>query len=170
MNKLKQFLLTRRSIREYSKKEIEEEKLIEILKIAMYAHSAHNRQPWEFILMKNKEKMKEMAKIHTYASMLKQAKAAIVVVNDLDKQKDEGYFSQDCSAATVYILFGAWMQGIGSCWIGVYPKKERIEKVRNILKLPERYIPFSIISLGYPLKEPAQQERFDERKIHYDKW
>lgn len=170
MEKLIDFLRTRRSIREYQDKRIPKEILIEILKTAMYAPSAHNKQPWEFFIVEERKILDEISNNHPYAKMLKKAPAAIVVLADTKKQPDKGYYSQDCSAATMNILLSAWAYKIGSCWIGIFPKEERIEIVKKILNVPEKYIPFSIVSLGYPVKSPEKIERFDEKKIHINVW
>ncbi|MDI6701156.1 MAG: nitroreductase family protein [bacterium] len=170
MEELIRFLRTRRSVREYQNKDIEDKIIFEIIKSAMYAPSAHNKQPWEFFIVKNREKLNEIAKNHPYAKMLKKAPLCIVVLANTKKQPDSGYFSQDLSAATMNILLASWAYGIGSCWIGVYPKNERIEIVRNVLKIPEGFVPFSIVSLGYPKENPQTVERFDEKRIHTDIW
>ncbi len=170
MENLINFLRTRRSIREYEEKKIPKETIMEILKTAMYAPSAHNKQPWEFFVVEERKILNEISNNHPYAKMLKKAPAAVVVLADTKKQLDEGYFAQDCSAATMNILLSAWAYGIGSCWIGVFPKEERIELIKEILKVPERYVPFSIVSLGYPVKLPEKVERFDEKRIHFNVW
>jgi nitroreductase len=170
MENLINFLRTRRSIREYEEKKIPKEIIMEILKTAMYAPSAHNKQPWEFFVVEERKILNEISNNHPYAKMLKKAPAAVVVLADTKKQPDEGYFAQDCSAATMNILLSAWAYGIGSCWIGVFPKEERIELIKEILKVPERYVPFSIVSLGYPVKLPEKVERFDEKRIHFNVW
>jgi len=84
-------ILTRRSVRKYSEKNIEDEKIKIILKAAMQAPSSKNSQPWHFVVVKKREILDEMARRHPYGKMLHSAKAAIVVCADSklkQKQKD----------------------------------------------------------------------------------
>ncbi|MGE3062071.1 MAG: nitroreductase family protein [bacterium] len=169
MNREQNFLLTRRSTRKYSDKEIEKKKIEVILKAGMYAPSAHNTQPWHFIVIRNKNLMCEISKVHRYAGMTKNASAVILVCADTARQDDPGYFSQDCSAATENILLSAHIEGIGACWIGIYPVKERMEKISALLKLKKNLAPFSLIALGYPGETIAGKdpERYDKKKIEF---
>lgn len=169
MNKEQEFLLTRRSIRNFSPMKIENEKIKIILKAGMYAPSAHNRQPWHFIVIRNRTLMNEIPKIHKYAEMAKEADSVILVCADTTKQEEPGYFSQDCSAATENILLSAHIEGLGACWLGVYPIKERMEKIKKFLHLKENLVPFSMIALGYPEKkiENKDPKRYEENKIEF---
>jgi len=160
-------ILSRRSIRKYSGKPVERETLDTILRVGMYAPSAHNTQPWHFIVIKKKSMLAEIPKLHRYAEMAKSADAVILVCADTKRQSDPGYYAQDCSAATQNILLSAHTAGLGACWLGVYPQKERTEKLKELLKLKENLVPFSMIALGYPAEEKPLPERFDAEKIEY---
>ena len=116
----------------------------------MAAPSAGNQQPWEFILIRDKNILADITKVHPYSQMLKEAQLAIVVCADLDKEKNPGYWVQDCSAATENIIIEAQHLGIGSVWLGVYPRDDRVKGIKELLNLPVRVIPLSIVSLGYP--------------------
>jgi len=135
----------------------------------MYAPSAHNTQPWHFIVIRNKTVLAEIPKIHRYADMTKNASAVILVCADTKRQDDPGYFSQDCSAATENILLSAHIEGLGACWLGVYPVKERIKNIRELLNVKDHLMPFSLIALGYPIKETENKDpkRFDNSKIEF---
>ncbi len=163
-------LLTRRSIRKYEGWKIPKELVNEILKAAMYAPSAKNQQPWCFLAVDERKILDRIPAFHPYANMLKQASLALLVCCDKNLIKSEGYWIQDCSAATENILIASHDQGIGSVWLGVYPREDRVKGMRNLFKLPENIIPFSLISLGYPDEIKQQPERFDEKRIHWNKW
>jgi nitroreductase len=163
-------LLSRRSIRKYSDKKIEKEKIDIILKAAMYAPSAMNYQPWEFIVMDDKKLFAEMLGIITHAEMLKESTLAILVCGDLSKEKYEEYNAQNCSAATQNILLAAHDLGLGAVWIAAYPNKEVIQKIKKLLNLPENILPVSLISMGYPAEEKTAEERFIKEKIHFNGW
>ena len=78
-------LLTRRSVRQFEKdREIPQSDIDDILKIAMYAPSARNTQPWEFVVVKDKKMRDKIAEVHPYAKFLKDASLAIVVCGDTE--------------------------------------------------------------------------------------
>jgi len=163
-------IFERRSIRKYSDLPISDEDTEKLLRAAMAAPSAGNQQPWEFILVKDKSIMAGIMSIHPYSQMLKEAQLAIVVCGDLDREKHVGYWMQDCSAATVNILLEAQHLGLGSVWLGIYPREDRVKGLKKILSLPENIVPLSIVSLGYPAEKKEPSNRFDKARIHTNKW
>ena len=88
--KVLDFFYKRRSIRKYKDMDVSSETIDTILKAAMSAPSAGNEQPWHFIVVDDREKMKEITKCHPYSSMLNSAPKCIVVAADVDLQKYEG--------------------------------------------------------------------------------
>ncbi len=164
-------ILKRRSIRKYQNKKITKTDIEEILKAAMYAPSAGNEQPWEFIVIDDRAILDIIPTVHPYAQMLKEAPLAILVCFDLNKDHYYGYYlQQDCAAATQNLLLAATVKGIGSVWLGVYPDEKRVEDIRKLFNLPENIKPFSLISLGFPNETKTMPERFDINKIHYNNW
>ena len=163
-------IFERRSIRKYLELPIPEEDIEKLLRAAMAAPSAGNQQPWEFILIKDKSIMADIMSVHPHAQMLKEAQLAIAVCGDLSKEKHVGYWVQDCSAATENILLEARHLGLGSVWLGIYPKEDRVKGLIKILSLPENIIPLSIVSLGYPAEKKEPSGRFDKSRIHTNKW
>lgn len=158
-------ILKRRSIRKYKDKEIPEEILKEIIKAGMYAPSSSNKRPWFFILIKEKEILKKIADFHPYAKMLYSSACAILVCGNKNLQSVEGYIALDCAAATQNILLSAYGLGIGSCWIGIYPREARMDFIRDLLKLEDCFVPISLVSLGYPDEEKQMPERFEPDKF-----
>lgn len=158
-------IISRRSIRKYKDKKIPEEIIKKIIKAGMYAPSSRNKRPWFFIVIKNKKILKKIADFHPYAKMLYEAPCAILVCGNLKIQEVEGYLALDCSAATQNILLSSLSFGIGSCWIGLYPRKERMDFIRKLIDLCETMIPISLISLGYPDEEKETPERFEKEKF-----
>lgn len=163
-------ILTRRSIRQYTNQPVCDKMIEEFIKAGMYAPSAGNEQPWQFIILTDREKLNEIPKFHPYSNMLKQAQGAIVVCGDLKLEKHKEMWVQDCAAATQNILLAIHAKGLGAVWLGIYPREERVEGVKKLLNLPENIIPFSIISLGYPAEKKSHEERFDSKRIHYNNW
>jgi nitroreductase len=163
-------ILTRRSIRKYTSEPVTDDELKQLLTAAMNAPSAGNQRPWEFIVIRDRETLNRIPGIHMYAQMLKQAQAAIVVCGDMTKQKYDGFWIQDCSAATQNILLSATAMGLGAVWLGVYPVVERVEDLRKMLDIPGHVVPLSIVSLGRPGEEREASDRYDKSRIHMEKW
>jgi nitroreductase len=163
-------IFTRRSIRRYSDQPIEKEKVDKILRAGMYAPSAVNKQPWHFIVFKGIVIRQKIMEIHKNSAMLAEAKMAILICFDEKLQHDDGYGVIDCSAATQNMLLAAHALRLGACWIGIYPRENRVEALHNIFKLPKHVVPFAVIALGYPSEKREIKERFNEDRIHYEKW
>ena len=120
-------ILTRRSIRKYNKKSLSEQVVKELLDAAMSAPSAGNEQPWHFILMDDPEILGEIPTFHNHAQMLKDASIVILVCGDLNLDKHDGMWIQDCSAATQNILLAVRAKGLGAVWLGIFPREDRIK-------------------------------------------
>ena len=136
----------------------------------MAAPSAANEQPWQFVVIRDREILDEIPTFHAYSQMLKQAPLAILVCGDLELEKVRGYWVQDCSAATQNLLVAAHAQGLGAVWLGIYPIEERVAGLRKLLSLPEQVIPLALISIGHPADQEPPANRYDESRIHHDRW
>ena len=163
-------ILNRKSIRKYKDKKLSNEIVDGLLRAAMQAPSAGNEQPWEFIILRNKEIMTKITEFHPYSKMLLNTDVAIVVCGDKSKEMFNGYWVQDCSAAAENILLAAEEKGLGAVWLGVYPEEDRVEKLKKLLNLPDSVIPLSIIPVGYPDEQRQATSRFNKDRIHYDIW
>lgn len=160
----------RRSIRKYQQKPVEDEKLNEILRAAMYAPSAMNKQPWRFVVCKERKTLDEIQKIHPYSSMLKTAPCCIVVCADTDMEYAQGSYIQDCAASVENLLLAAKYLGLGTCWLGIYPDVNRQDEFKKFFNMPKNIVPFCAVALGYPNEEIVTPNRFDKSKIHFEKW
>jgi nitroreductase len=163
-------LLSRRSIRKYASQPVSEAMVKQILEAVMAAPSASNEQPWQFIVLRDRQTMDEVPKLHPYSQMIKQAPLAILVCGDLQLAKHEGYWVQDCAAATENLLLAARALGLGSVWLGVYPREDRVAGLRKLLALPEHVVPFALIPVGYPAEEKPPANRYDPSRVHRDRW
>jgi nitroreductase len=163
-------LINRRSIRKYKEKTVPREMILQIIKAGMYAPSARNQQPWQFIIIDQKETMKSIMQVHPYASMLNSASHAIIICGDQSKEISKGYWPVDCSAATQNILIAAHGTGLGAVWLGVYPRDDRMQGIINIMKLPKHIIPFALVPVGYPDEVKQTPDRFDENRIHINQY
>lgn len=163
-------ILNRKSIRKYKNIKVSDEIVEELLKAGMAAPSAGNEQPWEFIVLRDKNIMKKITEIHPYSKMLLNTDVAIVVCGDEAKEVFKGFWVQDCSAATENILLAAEDKGLGAVWLGVYPLEDRIRGLKDTLNLPASVIPLSIIPVGYPDEQKKATYRFNKERIHFDRW
>jgi nitroreductase len=161
-------IYTRRSVRKYRPEMVPKEIIENLLKAAMSAPSATNRQPWHFVVITQREKLDSIPQFHPYSNMLFQAPLAIAVCGDTLVQPD--FWSQDCAAATQNILLAAHAQGLGGVWLAIYPREPRIKGLQSMLNLPEHIVPLSLISLGYPLETKSPSNRYDETKVHFNQW
>ena len=163
-------LVTRRSIRYYKKQKVEEEKVEKILRAAMQAPSARNYQPWHFIILDEEKTLEAVGKLHPYGDILRRAPLGILICGDLEKENTIDYLVEDCSAATENILIGAHSLDLGACWLGIYPREKRVQKIKEYFNLPEQIIPISLVATGYPAEEKKLTSRFKESRIYYNGW
>ncbi|WP_028329226.1 nitroreductase family protein [Brachyspira alvinipulli] len=164
-------LFSRRSIRKYIKgKEVEDEKVEYILKAAMYAPSANNKRNWEFIVVKNRDTLNKIMDVHPYAKMLETASMAVVVCGDLSDESGKLYWQQNCSAALENMMLAAKAKDLGTVWLGVAPREERMNAIIKLFNLPDNIKPLGIVAVGYPDGEVTTPERFEPNKIHYEKF
>lgn len=163
-------ILTRRSIRRYTDRNVERSVVLELLEAAMSAPSAGNEQPWHFIIIEDRKVLNELPRIHPYAAMAREASVAIVVCGDTTLEKHQGFWVQDCSAAIQNLLLAAHAKGLGAVWTGIYPIPDRVQGFRMLLGLPENVIPLALIPLGYPAEKGGRQQRFNEKRVHYNMW
>ena len=122
------------------------------------------------IIIDDRKIFKEIPKFHPNAKMLKDADKAILVCGDLSLEKFKGYWILDCSAATENILIAAHAKGLGACWLGIYPREERIVGMKKLLSIPEHVVPLSLISLGFPAERKTSEDRYNSSRIHHNKW
>jgi len=142
----------------------------ELLNAAVSAPSAGNQQPWQFIVIDDKQLMTRITDYLPNGKLLKNADKAIVICGDTIVEKYKGYWMLDCSAATQNILLAAHAHGLGSCWLGVYPRKERVENLQRLLKTPAGIIPFAVVALGYSEESGSSVDRLDSNTIHQNHW
>jgi nitroreductase len=163
-------ILTRRSMRRYTEAPVSDEQVRRLLEAAMAAPSGHNKQPWHFIVVRDRATLLEVPKFHPYSKMLGQCALAIVVCGDLDLDGGTKFWVQDCSAATQNILIAAHAMGLGAVWLGVYPHDDLVAGVRALLGIPERIVPLNIVSVGYPAEPKPPGNRYNEERVHGEKW
>ena len=161
-------ILNRKSVRQYSDKKVEQEKIDTILKCAMAAPSGMNKQPWEILVVTDKEKLEKIAEIAPNASYSKNSQLAIIVCGD--KNISERFWEQDCCAVTENILLAVEALELGAVWCMAYPSGERVAGIRSLFNLPENIIPLNIIPIGYPLTQEQPKQKYNADKVHVNNW
>lgn len=164
-------IATRTSIRDYEARPVEKEKIEKMLRAAMAAPTAMNKQPWHFVVVDQRNVLDALAGANPYAKMLKKAPLAIVVCGNTDKMIEGGgrdFWIQDASAATENLLLAAHAMGLGAVWTGAYPSEERCISISKVLSLSDNLIPLNMIVVGYPAEHPQPKQKFKEENISYN--
>jgi nitroreductase len=166
---------TRRSIRQYENKPIEAEKIDLLLEAALRPPSSNNCKPWEFVVVTDKELLKQLSGAKPKgAGFLKDAALGIVVCADSSKCD---VWVEDASIAAAFIHLAAASLGLGSCWIQIRKRdhadgRQAGERVAELLALPAHLEVEAIIAVGYPAEEkaPHPQEALPFEKISYNRY
>lgn len=154
----------RRSIRKYSNKPVEQEKIDYILRCALMSPSSKRTNPWEFVVVRDEEKLRAMVKSRTYGSqMFETATAAIVVA--LDTSLSDAWMA-DGAIAAEHILLAAEEQGLGACWCHIYCRDGSEALIRELCGIPEDRTVLCVVSLGY---KDEERKNYDLEKLRYDK-
>ncbi len=143
----------RRSIRAYKDEPVPEDKLIKVLEAARLAPSAGNRQPWQFIVVKDGSKRKMLAQVADEQDFI--AEAGVVIVALSDPAASKRWYLRDPMIAVEHMALEAVEQGLGTCWIGAFDEAE----LRRILKVPENLAVVCLLPLGLPDESPAPKTR-----------
>jgi len=165
-----QEIINRRSIRSYRDEAVTEEQVEQILRAAMAAPSAGNQQPWEFVVVTDRALLVKISEVHPHAKMLLEAPAAILVCGDTNREKHADFWVQDCSAAVQNMLLEATHQALGSVWLGVYPRQDRVDGLKKLFNLPKSVIPFAVVALGYATNQPSPVDRYNPNYVHRNGW
>jgi len=169
---VKEAILKRRSIRSFSSKDIPEETLREIISLGVRAPSAHNEQPWQFILIRDNEIQRELMLDGEWREQLVKAPAVVAVCFD---KKISPYGAVDAGLAAENILLAALNFGISSCVVTSYLQDEEAQKeyrqIKKILNVPENIEVLLLIALGYPAEEPSERRlRPIDELVHLDQY
>ena len=172
MVEFEEIINTRRSIREYSDEQVNDEDILKILKAGMQAPGSRlGAEPWEFVVVKNKE---TLAKIGEIKPRVTNAPVAILLVANIERAFYKTVWQQDMGAACENMLLEAVNLGLGALWNGVAPEEERMAKIGEIVGIDDitNLKPYSIVTIGYPADgwENKFMDKFDEERIHYEKY
>src|SRR5574341_1959950 len=140
---------TKRAVRTFSDRPIQDEVVIRIVNAGRRAQSAKNMQPWHFIAIRDKARLKAFSECGTFAGHLAGAALAVAILTVDPAVRWSILF--DAGQAAAYMQLEAWDMGIGSCLATIYEP----EKARAVLGFPEDLHLHATISFGYPADEAA---------------
>lgn len=165
-----EFIMTRRSVRQYTDEPVAEASWSRVLRAGMQAPSAGNQQPWQFVVVEDRAVLDAFAGQLPYGKMLKGAPMAIVVAVDTGLVVKEDYWIQDASACLENMLLAAHALGLGAVWVGLFPKEERLALARDLLGIPAAVVPVAIVPLGHPAQRQEPVDRYHEDRVHRGRW
>ena len=172
MSDFEEIINTRRSIRQYQDKDVDDDLILKILKAGMQAPGSRlGAEPWEFVVVKNKQ---TLAKLGEIKPRVTGAPVAIVLVANIERAFYKTVWQQDMGAAAENMMLEAVNLGLGGLWNGVAPDEERMGQIGRIIGIDEisNLKPYCIITVGYPADglENKFMDKFDESRIHYEKY
>lgn len=172
----------RKSVRKYSSRPVEKERLDVVLESARLAPSGHNKQPWHFIVVTDAKRREEIALVSKQQRWMISAPVFIVCIADIrarvqsaqpiyvDEESPSFELKRvirDTAIAASHILLEARHQGLDTCWVGWYEQKD----LRPVLGIPEDKFVVGVITLGYADEEPVSRPRKRmEEILHYEHW
>ena len=161
---------TRRSIRAYKDKPIEDEKLETVLEAGRLAPSARNLQEWKYVVVKDKALRNKLVDVANGQQFVGQAPAVIVacaVETDHVMPCEELSYPIDVAISIDHMTLAAAEQGLGTCWIGAFKQNE----IKTLLGMPGEVRVVALLPIGYPDVSPAPKPRKSmEEIVVYDKW
>ncbi|NHJ05386.1 MAG: nitroreductase family protein [Candidatus Heimdallarchaeota archaeon] len=162
-----ELLLSRRSIRKYKSTVVEEEKIQQCLEAARWAPSASNKQPWEFIIVKDEKMRKKFAEIHPYAKFV--AESPVVFVPLTNPEIHPKYHMSDTGLSILHFMIQAHALGLGTCWAGVIGTSFEPE-LKKLLNVPEQLNIMALVALGYPDQERESSRKSLDELVHWEKY
>ncbi len=166
-------IMTRTSVRAYSDASVDSLTIDTLLRAAMAAPTAGNKQPWRFVVINRRDILDSIAANFGTMKMAAQAGAAVIVCGDTEATfsgDGKGYWVQDASAAAENLLLAAHACGLGAVWCGIYPIPERVSQFSEMLQLPDTIVPMACICLGYPAAENTPKDKWKPENVHYNIW
>jgi nitroreductase len=163
-------IMTRRSVRAFTAEPVPERLVDALLRAAMQAPSAGNRQPWHFVVLDSRELLDRIPTANPNAAMAARAPLAVLVCGDTAEEMHPGYFVEDCSAAMENLLLAAHATGLGAVWTGITPRAERVARFKELLALPPGIEPLGLAVVGFPAERPQPADRFRSERVHRNGW
>lgn len=166
-------IMTRVSVRTFTGEKISDAQIDTLLRAAMAAPSAINKQPWAFVVVTDEELIARLGEALPYSRCSNHPAVAIIPCGDLSKAIEgdlAAFWINDVSAATENLLLAAHAMGLGAVWTGLHPDMNRATMVQQMLGLPEHIIPLCVVPVGVPAEQPEVKNKYVPENVHYNRW
>ena len=155
-------LAARRCVRRFKNEPVSRDAIVRLIDAARLAPTARNVQPWEFVVVTDPSKRRQLAALTDHGKFIAEAPVCIVVLSH-----DTKYYLEDGSAATTNILLAAAAQGLGACWVAG-DKKAYAPQVVSLCGAPTELKLVSLVAVGHPAETPAPSKRSIEDVLHWE--
>ena len=159
------------SVRKFRNRVVTREKILRILRYAMTSPTAANNREWEFFVVTDPREREKISKMSPYAGPAREAGVLIIPCMNCEKvrldKQGNSWWVEDLAACSQTVLLGAKEEGLDGVWLGFYPDEERVGALAEYLQCGSRYVPFSVLALGYAEGERKRKDRFDPDSIHF---
>ncbi|NLE60633.1 MAG: nitroreductase family protein [Planctomycetes bacterium] len=155
-------LAARRSVRRFKSQPVPRDVILRLIDAARLAPTARNVQPWEFVVVTNPNRLRQLASSTDHGKFISDAPVCIVVLS-----RDTKYFLEDCSAATTNLLLAAAAQDLGACWVAG-DKKPYASQIVSLCGAPPELKLVSLVAIGYPNETPSPPKRSIEDVLHWE--
>jgi nitroreductase len=153
---------TRRTTRTFSPQSIPEATIRKIVEAGRLAPSARNLQPWHFVVIQDKDMLKQLAPLCTTGRYIEQANCAVAVVTD----PTNSWHEIDGARAVQNMELAGWNEGVGTCWIGSLDR----ERIKDLLGIPQQLHLLTILPFGYPVEPNAPRRQNKKRPAEVVHW
>ena len=159
---------TKRAVRHYQDKPIPDEAVETILKAGRFSQSAKNRQPWHFVAIRDRARLKQLAEAGRFSAHLGQAALGVVILTPPPEERFQIMF--DAGQAAAYMQLAAWELGIGSCPVTAFAR----DQARQVLGAPDDLQVRIALAFGYPVNPPRPPRQGGRRSldeiVHWEEW
>lgn len=176
-------IMQRKSVRSYTGDTIPAEVMDKLLRAAVAAPSGMDVRPWHIVVMTDKSQYETAFAGNFNMEKFMQSGAVVIFCADTSVTRPprenpdapavttpNPIWRDDMGACTENFLLAVEAYGLGAVWTACYPFHDRMDPVAAYLNLPGNIVPYSIVPVGYPAGENQPKDKWDESRIHYNKW
>src|SRR5581483_2137154 len=159
-------ITTRKAQRAFAPDPVAQEKLKQIIDAGRHAMSTRNLQPWQFVIISNRDRIREIGALCATGKFVSDAPAAIVILKDTTNTR---WADIDCAQAVQNMATAAWSLGLGTCWVGNFDGAQ----IAQLLEVPEGWAVFTILPFGYPdSSHPPEARPLKPRAevVHFERY
>lgn len=184
-NKTIQTIMSRKSVRSFSDQKVTDEQITVMLKAAFAAPSGSDIRPWSAVVLRDPSTYEAIFSQKNFnLKMFQSAQAVVVFCADTTvlriprgapegtqpSLQNNGTWRDDLGAVTENFLLAAESLGLGAVWTASYPYHDRMDPIKESLELPASVVPYCVVPVGYPAGDNQPKDKWDESRVHYNKW